>query len=598
LTGFYAKYIKKGFQNRKEKLRRKKEKTMHNASGKPYLFTLAILISLISLVVQPYHSAQAAPMLFTVTKTADSGTGTLRWAIEQANANSGHDFIDFNIPMTDSGYDPQKGIWTIYLQTPLILTNPGGVQISGVSQTENKGDTNPLGPEIAISGSSLTSGPIFDLQADNNVIAGFALHSNNTGAAIDIGSSSRNNLIIYNYIGIRADQSLGLTNKYGIRILSGSHSNTIRNNIISNNQNDGIEINGPAGNNWIWVNTIGMDPDRSVKLANGGHGIALYSSHDNLIELNSISGNGKSGILINGGFWNTVEENIIGLDATGLVAIGNLEFGIKLENGTRENMINDNFAAGNGKTGIFLTGNKTWGNKLENNKIGGSPSNPIPNGHHGIGLYEGTHDNVVGHLDDSGRGNWIYSSHWSGIAIVNSANFNTIANNRIGSPGVGMNYHGIAIVNSSDNAIELNTIAGNGVHTEAAGVLVDGIAAPAIHNRITQNSIYNNNNLGIKLINNGNEGIVPPVITTVTSKRVQGTACPGCTVEIFSDDVDQGRFFEGSATADPVGVWEWLGTPRGPYVTATQTDVTHNTSSFSIPFKFTSNKIYLPLITR
>jgi parallel beta-helix repeat protein len=592
LTGFYAKYIKKGFQNRKEKLRRKKEKTMHNASGKPYLFTLAILISLISLVVQPYHSAQAAPMLFTVTKTADNGTGTLRWAIEQANANSGHDFIDFNIPMTDSGYDPQKGIWTIYLQTPLILTNPGGVEIDGTSQTFYKGDTNPLGPEIAISGSSLTSGPIFDLQADNNVIGGFALHSNRYGAGIKIGSNSRNNLIIDNFIGIRADQSLGWGNKYGIRVLSGSHHNRIGLNTISHITHDGIEIQGPGGNNTIGLNTIGLDPDKTVKIPNGGNGIAAYGSHDNILEENLISGNDQSGILINGGFLNIVIENGIGLDGTGTVGIGNLEFGIKLENGTRENTIEDNTVAGNGRTGIYLTGNTTWGNKIQGNEIGGRSNHSIPNGHHGIGIYDGAHDNAA-------LGNLIYSTHWSGIAIVNAANFNTIAYNQIGNPpGVGMNYHGIAIVNSADNLVTLNIIAGNGVHTEAAGVLVDGIAAPAIHNRITQNSIYNNNNLGIKLINNGNEGIVPPVITTVTSKRVQGTACPGCTVEIFSDDADQGRHYEGSATADPVGVWEWLGTPRGPNVTATQTDVTHNTSSFSIPFKFTSNKIYLPLIIR
>ena len=570
---------------------------MQKSSNKPSFFTLVILIFLIALVVQTNQPVQAASMLFTVTKTADSGTGTLRWAIEQANANSGHDYIDFNIPMTDSGYDAQKGIWTIYLQTPLILTNPGGVGIYGESQTDKKGDTNPLGPEIAISGFSLTSGPIFDLQADNNIIGGFSLHSNRYGAGIEIGSNSRNNLIAENFIGIRADRSLGWGNKYGIRVLSGSHHNKIVSNTISHITHDGIEIQGPAGNNTIGLNEIGIDPDKTVKIANGGNGIAAYGSHDNLIGENIISGNDQSGILINGGFWNTVTENIIGLDGTGTVGVGNLEYGIKLENGTRENTIIDNVVASNGRTGILLTGNTTWGNKVQGNKIGGESNHTLSNGHHGIGIYEGAHDNSVGSETDAALGNLIYSTYWSGIAIVNAANFNTIAHNQIGNPpGVGMNYHGIAIVNSSNNTIMLNTIAGNGVHTEAAGILVDG--AGANHNRITFNSIYNNNNTGIKLLNGANDGILPPTIISVTSNIVRGTACPGCKVEVFSDDGDQGKFYEATAIADPVGVWEWLDTPLGPNVTATQTDAKHNTSSFSIPYKFTSNKIYLPLITR
>jgi parallel beta-helix repeat protein len=287
------------------------------------------------------------------------------------------------------------------------------------------------------------------------------------------------------------------------------------NNIISNNQNDGIEINGPAGNNWIWENVIGMDPTRSIEVANGGHGITLFSSHDNIIDENDISGNIKSGILVNGGYWNTIRLNSIGLDGTRSVGIGNGWHGIYLENGTRENMIHDNDVAGNGKTGIYLAGNKTWANKLEHNKIGGSPSNPIPNGNHGIGIYDGSHDNVIGRLADSELGNWIYSSDWSGIAIVNSANFNTIAHNQLGNPpGIGMNYRGIAIVNSSHNAIELNTIAGNGITTVAAGVLVD--VAGSNHNQVTQNTIYDNNNIGIRLLNGANDGILPPMIASFT----------------------------------------------------------------------------------
>ncbi len=43
----------------------------------------------------------AAGATFTVTNTSDSGSGSLRWAIEQANANGNPtevDTINFNIP--------------------------------------------------------------------------------------------------------------------------------------------------------------------------------------------------------------------------------------------------------------------------------------------------------------------------------------------------------------------------------------------------------------------------------------------------------------------------------------------------------------------
>jgi hypothetical protein len=64
---------------------------------------------------------------------------------------------------------------------------------------------------------------------------------------------------------------------------------------------------------------------------------------------------------------------------------------------------------------------------------------------------------------------------------------------------------------------------------------------------------------------------------------VSGTACPGCIVEIFSDDEDEGRIYEGAVTADGSGDWAWTRIPTGRYVTATATDGDGNTSAFSAP---------------
>ena len=62
-----------------------------------------------------------------------------------------------------------------------------------------------------------------------------------------------------------------------------------------------------------------------------------------------------------------------------------------------------------------------------------------------------------------------------------------------------------------------------------------------------------------------------------------GTACPNCTVDVYSDDEDEGRVYEGSTTADDAGDWTFDGSPEGPNVTATATDAAGNTSEFSAP---------------
>lgn len=580
---------------------------MQNQTLTTRLSALVAFMCLIALVVQPYQPVQALPMMFIVTNTNDSGSGSLRWAIGQSNSNSGKDTIVFNIPTSDPNYYTASGYFVIPLLSFLPpLTDLAGVIIDATTQTTYTGDTNPLGPEIAIvAGAFPFTGTFFTLVAGDTSIKGLSLSGDGNGIGIDIFPDSHNNTIMQNYIGIdpRGHQCGG-GHSIGIRIYS--QNNIISNNVISCSQSDAIQLHSTSSLNHISGNIIGLNAQKNIignlpgpdSYGNQGNGINFLSSNTNMITDNYISHNGKSGIAMQDSMWNTIQRNVIGVNDTDSKILGNGEYGILLDDYSADNLIRENYVAGNHKTGIFLTGANTWANQLRKNQIGVNKNNHlIPNGHHGIGIYNGANNNTVGGLYDPEYGNTIYNSSWSGIAVVDSADYNVIGHNHIGNPpGVGVNYHGIAIVNSSNNIIKLNTIAGNGINAEAAGVLVDGITAPAIHNRITQNSIYNNHTMGIKLLNNGNDGILPPVINAVNSGRVQGLAFPGSTVEVFSDAGSQGRYYEGSTTADPIGVWEWLGTPCGPYVTATQTDAYSNTSSFSSPYAFI--RIYLPLIVR
>src|SRR5262245_34793241 len=66
----------------------------------------------------------------TVTNTLDSGHGSLRYEIAQAEKSNGKATVDFNIPKTDPGYNATTGVWTITL-TRGEVDITGGLKIQG-----------------------------------------------------------------------------------------------------------------------------------------------------------------------------------------------------------------------------------------------------------------------------------------------------------------------------------------------------------------------------------------------------------------------------------------------------------------------------------
>ena len=146
----------------------------------------------------------------------------------------------------------------------------------------------------------------------------------------------------------------------------------------------------------------------------------------------------------------------------------------------------------------------------------------------------------------------------------------------------------------SDSLVDHNVIANN----NGPGVVVG--EADAQNNRISRNSIFANAGIGIDLFPAGStpndvddadagpNGLLNyPVLQRVTTKVVQGTACPGCLVELFGADSatsrPAGRTFAIDATADDVGAFSVSTTsfPEGALVTATATDPGGATSEFA-----------------
>src|SRR5262245_28529925 len=117
-------------------------------------------------------AAFAAAATFNVTSTADTGAGSLRQAITDANANPGADTIQFNIV--------GSGAQTI---TPATSLPPitEAVTIDGYTQPGSSPNTNPVGQgldtviRIEISGVT-AAGMGLDVRAPNVTIRGLAIN--------------------------------------------------------------------------------------------------------------------------------------------------------------------------------------------------------------------------------------------------------------------------------------------------------------------------------------------------------------------------------------------------------------------------------------
>jgi titin len=309
---------------------------------------------------------------------------------------------------------------------------------------------------------------------------------------------------------------------------------------------------------------------------------------------------------------NQISGNFIGTDSTGMSALANGYSGVALQNGPQLNVIGGgspaegNVISGNDGHGVYLSGSGTDNNVFSANMIGVNTAGTasLGNGNNGIAILTGAQGNTIGGAT-SGERNIISGNDEDGIYLSGTSS-NSIQGNYIGTDvqgviDIGNGYRGIRIWNgSSDNTIGPgNRIAYNGFR----GVSVDGAAS--VGNEITQNSIYSNGLGGIGVFSGAQNGITAPYIgtTTLSSVTITGgvTGCPDCTVEVFSNTVDerQGRTYLGSDETEPDGSWS-LTVPciSGSYLTATVTDDTDGTSEFSSVFTSTVSCLFLPLIMR
>lgn len=103
-------------------------------------------LALMLLVPQGVYAGKDAKKAkkIVVTNTKDSGCGSLRWAIEEANACDAQSRIVFDIPKCDKGYDCKAKRWVIKTESS-IEVSAKDTEIDGFSQKGAKENTKPAG---------------------------------------------------------------------------------------------------------------------------------------------------------------------------------------------------------------------------------------------------------------------------------------------------------------------------------------------------------------------------------------------------------------------------------------------------------------------
>jgi uncharacterized membrane protein len=541
--------------------------------------SLLALLALLAVLIPLARPARAATL--TVTTTADSGPGSLRQAILDANASTGGDTIAFNIPTSDPGFNA-AGYWTIRPLSPLPALTGGDILIDGTTQPGGR----TTGPKIVLDGTQ-TLDPAFGntrnshgikITSANNTIKGLVINNfargiglgeNSGGAGVYIaGPGATGNRVIGCYIGTAPDGATAAGNSdWGVAIDDGASNNVIggtgpgEGNVISGNGS------GSSGPSYANVVIGGVDPN-STSPPSGNRVVG------NLIGTNATGsaaiggGNPGNGVLLQGrataniiGGLNAAERNVISGHNNELFALIAAGISIGTQPPQPDNQILGNYI-GTNSSGTAAIPNQigVWVHGAQNTVIGSAAAGGrnIISGN----IRNGVRVELASSTDTTIAGNWI------GVA----ANGNALGN---GEDGVRfLNKAGPATVGPG------NLVAHNG----ASGILV--IESTGIN--ITRTETRNNTGNGIELQAGGNGGVSAPSLQ-LNGAMLSGTAagCANCEIEVFTGpappDNGEGPRFLTRTMTDGSGNFSVNVGGCDAYLTATARYLGNNTSPFTNP---------------
>jgi parallel beta-helix repeat protein len=524
----------------------------------------AIAIKLVFLTITLLLISPAQAAIFTVTTTADSGAGSFRQAITDANADAAP---PHNINFAIAGAGPH--VITLLSALPLVnrrtaidaaaeaIGDAPGVRISGAGLVSGNGlGFNAAASQSSVSWLAITQFPGHGLSisstftvvrncyigigTDGVTDLGNALSGVRMAAAdITIGTSGEGNVISGNTqqgisIAVGADDSRVYDNKIGTNaagtaavpntgggivgngaitgVFIGAGIIPDTGNLISGNGGAGINLSGDTQGWFIVGNLIGTTADGNSALPNS-HGIRIFGDdHDigsNLASgRNVISGNTSYGIEIFGADGTLINGNYIGLNAAGTSALPNSHgiFTVSTINSLTIGGLtagDRNVISGNTGTGISIeTG--TSNAVIVGNYIGLNAAGTIARGNGGVGVSLSGTSNTLGSNNTTFRnvisGNTLGGVHLRGSGNVIKGNF--IGTNPGGTAAIGNASLGIRVITASNSTIGGNTAADGNV---ISGNGHDGIGLDADTSGITikANLIGTNANGTIVVPNTG-----------------------------------------------------------------------------------------------
>lgn len=504
------------------------------------------------------------PAAFVVSNANDSGAGSLRQAILDANAATGAQTITFDptfftalktinllssLPALNNPITIDATTLPNYTGTPLVeingasAGNSNGIVINGSNSTikglaidrftyfgialQSNGNTIQndnigVGPSGNIAAGNQFSG-IF-VSGNNNIIRNDTISANGYHG-IQLQNGASGNTVAGNMIGVGTDGTTALGNTYdGVAVYLGAQNNTIGGsiaadrNVIGNNNRSGVLLLGPGTTgNQVNGNYIGTDSSGNSAEGNG-IGVWMLSSAGNTVgnasgtTNNTISGNRSNGIQVQSSSTNLIAGNLIGVNQLGSAALGNKASGILLEGAASNNSISNNTVSGNAAHGVEIHDSGTMGNVLKTNRIGVNLSGTaaIGNSFDGVVIYQSASKNSIG------SGNVISGNGRAGVTLTSPGTTgNTVSGSEIGVDSTGIiplgNTIGVWIIGGATGNTIGGTVAGAGniiASNSKQGVSIGLSTADSmtVGNAILGNSIYTNGQLGIDLAGDGVTG--------------------------------------------------------------------------------------------
>jgi hypothetical protein len=354
---------------------------------------------------------------YTVTTTADSGAGSLRQAILDANANPGADTISFNIT--------GSGVQTITPSSALpAITSP--VTIDGFSQPGSLANTNPTGQGlnavllIEVVGS-------LGVSTSDTTIRGLVIHGTGSGTFVGVkinNGAFSNNKVEGCFIGTDAAGLTRIDQGFSVQVSHGGSADTIGDppparNLFAACQ-EAVSITGAASGDTVEGNLMGLTAAGDALLTpfctSTTYAIVVNGT-GHTVKNNVIAG-GSNGLDVSGS-GDTFRGNFIGTDVTGTVRFGVGEHGFEVS-GTNHviggsGAEDGNIVAGAGfYNGLDLSGS---GHIVYGNFIGTDRTGTIDLGNLHAGIVGIGNDLTIGGTSP-GQGNTIAFNSASGYSGV------------------------------------------------------------------------------------------------------------------------------------------------------------------------------------